>query len=521
MHALPAALQQQNLAVLCKTYVRNSTPLDSEPYLRTGNQSEMIQEDLELMHLSDESPDTDGGVRLPRIEEPSSDTGLERIADQFGPRSKKGEYKLVQGQSRRDTLKRQAQQILCRQTPVPQHESLPIDPLGSITSSKRSRDPCSERCLQISADTTRLGGISLREGDLHQPSEIKKKQILQLRKRGQHANRESFEGENNPAHEEHTHPGGQVERRPQWEQVREGGKCFNEEVRRAEHEAYTRELGKKIQLVQSNQSLENGTFVAKQFNQSSGPDASIAIKTPGFSSSTPSLSSSRRDPHPNRKVPEPCPTSAYLQHSSSPPTPASQPQHLLVVLDLNGTLLARKRLNNSTLRARSGLREFMLYLFQNHSVMIWSSATPASVQQMTTRILTKQQQLDIIQTWARDKFKLNAGDYHQKIQVYKRLELIWDDKHLQSLIPDKTGVWDQSNTVLIDDSTLKAITQPHNHIKVPEYGWSDGQENGMEVLCQVAAYLEEIRRFNDVSRYIRQKRFAIDNSLVWGWKEVK
>lgn len=474
----------------------------------------MILEDLELMHLSDDSPDTDGGVRLPQIEELPSDAGLERITDQLGPRSEKGGHELVQGQSRWDTLRRRAQQNLYRQTPVPQNQSLPINPLGSITSSKRSHDPCSERYSQSSAGTTRPGGISLRKEDFHRkPSERMEKPTPRSRKRGQHANRESDEGENRLAHEEHTHHGRQVEPIPKWEQVRKEGEWLKEEAR-ADHEAHARQLRKKVQL-------EKRTFVTKQFNQSSGPGASIAIVTPDLSSSAPSLSSSRKDPHPNRKVPEPCPTSAYLQHSSSPPIPTSQPRHLLVVLDLNGTLLARRRLNNSTLRARPGLREFMLYLFQNHSVMIWSSATPASVQQMTTRILTKQQQVDIIQTWARDRFKLNAGDYHQKIQVYKRLEVIWDDKHLQSLNPDKTGVWDQSNTVLIDDSTLKAITQPHNHIKVPEYGWSDGQENGVEVLCQVAAYLEEIRRFDDVSRYMRQKRFTIDNSLVWGWKEVK
>ncbi|MCJ1354359.1 MAG: hypothetical protein MMC33_004347 [Icmadophila ericetorum] len=479
---------------------------------------------LEFMHLHDEPPDTDGGVRLPREENPRPDADIERMENPIGSSSVRKGSQAIQSSSNSDVRERQALQNLHRGYAIPHYASLPIDPLGSTTSSKELQSVISSGFSQGSTKIARSWYISHGSRDFyHKASEEKDKTKSHLAKHHQKANRIIDEKQRRSLLEESTDQVAQAKPRLKREQLREKGeedRQQKEAASKAEHEASVPGLEKRAQLAHANHSSAKTPSTPAQVVKANGSSISTVKETPSTWDSPQSPSSLvRKSPHVANRAREPCPTRAYLQHSSLPLRPTSEAQRLLVVLDLNGTLLTRNPYNKNSLRERPGLRKFLTYLFQNHSVMIWSSATPPSVQNMISNILTAPQQSFLIQSWARNRFKLSKADYFQNVQVYKRLELIWNDKQLQALNSDKSGIWDQSNTVLIDDSTLKAVTQPFNHIEVPEYGWPGGLENGTEVLCQVASYLEDVRKFNDVSRYMRQKRFAIDNSRVWSWRE--
>ena len=101
----------------------------------------------------------------------------------------------------------------------------------------------------------------------------------------------------------------------------------------------------------------------------------------------------------------------------------------------------------------------------------------------------------------------------QHVQVYKCLDRIWDDQTVQESHPGfkKGERWGQHNTLLVDDSVLKASAQPFNHIEVPEFvSGSEEEENhggGKPILVQVVEYLEAARRWNDVSGFVRVQRF--------------
>ena len=221
------------------------------------------------------------------------------------------------------------------------------------------------------------------------------------------------------------------------------------------------------------------------------------------------------------RLPAPNPTADYLVRSFFEPKKLPSPQSLLVVLDLNGTLLARSR-GRGTVTERPYLDRFLGYCLKHHSVMIWSSAQPESVAQMCGKIFSPQQRGKLVREWARDTLELTIKDYYDKVQVYKRLDRIWEDTLLQSKHPcyKNLGKWCQGNTVLIEDSRLKAQKQPFNHIEVPEYTIRSGDEGtGMEVLGQVVGYLEELRKWDDVSRFIRANRFEIDVGWSWDWEE--
>ncbi|MCJ1318328.1 hypothetical protein MMC15_003656 [Xylographa vitiligo] len=233
----------------------------------------------------------------------------------------------------------------------------------------------------------------------------------------------------------------------------------------------------------------------------------------------PFLSSSQKDPKLHHRAPKP--TIAYLEQSSFPPRSLSRPGNLLLVLDINGTLLYRRK-KTTTIYPRPSLAEFLNYCLKNHSVLVWSSAQPENVNLMCSKIFSKTKRSQLIAEWGRDTLELSVADYYQKVQVYKRLDRIWENERVQVQHPryDQGGRWSQKNTVLIDDSMLKALAQPFNHIEVPEFELKDGKfsdGNGTEVLGQVVAYLEELRAWEDVSSFMKRERFVLDGGYRWDW----
>ena len=214
----------------------------------------------------------------------------------------------------------------------------------------------------------------------------------------------------------------------------------------------------------------------------------------------------------------PKPTENYLHQASLEPCQLSKRQRLLLVLDLNGTLLERKRATK-TCWLRPQLNVFIRYCLDNHSVMVWSSAKPPNVDLMCSKIFTGEDRSKVLKEWGRDRLGLSEKEYWTKVQCYKRLETVWNDEGVQSLHPQSTsgGHWDQSNTVLIDDSALKASAQPYNHIEIPEFIRSSGvNEDEAKILVHVMSYLEDARWWDDVSKFMKKTRFSIAPPLATG-----
>ncbi|EME47362.1 hypothetical protein DOTSEDRAFT_69332 [Dothistroma septosporum NZE10] len=202
-------------------------------------------------------------------------------------------------------------------------------------------------------------------------------------------------------------------------------------------------------------------------------------------------------------LPRPVPSASYTNGALQPPRSSSFPRRLLVILDLNGTLLFRKKHGGSNkFVARPHVHDFLDYLFNNHSVMVWSSARPENVTKMCSDLFTPKQKYELVAIWARDKLQLPSHAYWQKVQVYKQLTWVWNDNSIQVGIES----WGQYNTVLIDDSTEKAASEPHNLIQIDEF---EGKEEQMQdnVLGQVEQYLDTLRWQENVSAYVRTHPF--------------
>lgn len=86
--------------------------------------------------------------------------------------------------------------------------------------------------------------------------------------------------------------------------------------------------------------------------------------------------------------PEPSPE--YLKSARAAPCRLTHPKKLLIVMDLNGTLLVRNRASWTSIN-RPHVVKFLEYCLKHHRVAIWSSARRRNVMDMLAHLFTRQQ----------------------------------------------------------------------------------------------------------------------------------
>ncbi|CBF70991.1 hypothetical protein AN6562.2 [Aspergillus nidulans FGSC A4] len=205
----------------------------------------------------------------------------------------------------------------------------------------------------------------------------------------------------------------------------------------------------------------------------------------------------------------PSATKKYLDQASLPPRESSSPQPLLVILDLNGTLIYRKtRKFPPSFSRRVGLDDFLKVLVEKYKVMIWSSSQPPTVAAVCEQLFSESHRKKLVAEWGRDKLGLSKSEYNTKVQVYKTLETVWSSKQIQASHPGRVNKgkkkgprWDQSNTVLIDDSRLKAVSEPYNLIEIPEFTNNPNVDESA-IFPKVLQRLEILAMCDDVSKML-------------------
>ncbi|KAF2145945.1 uncharacterized protein K452DRAFT_242363 [Aplosporella prunicola CBS 121167] len=214
--------------------------------------------------------------------------------------------------------------------------------------------------------------------------------------------------------------------------------------------------------------------------------------------------------------PKPDPSPQYLEQVASAPSLRTTPERLLVVIDLNGTLVHRpNRKDSSKVVCRPYAKAFLRYLLANHRVMAWSSARPENVAKMCAQLFTREQRSQLAAEWGRDRLGLTPAQYNEKVQVYKRLEQVWGAA-AQFAWHDNHAAGEryaQHNTLLLDDSALKAASEPFNLVQVEEFEAKPHQML-VDVLAEVKGFLEEAKWQKDVSAWIH----AGNGFVVGRWK---
>lgn len=217
---------------------------------------------------------------------------------------------------------------------------------------------------------------------------------------------------------------------------------------------------------------------------------------------------------------KPIPSPSYMANISHGYQIHLTSHPLLVILDLNGVLVHRRKGSKTGYVPRLDLEPFLDYLFANHHVMIWSSGMPANVTQICQRVLSPAQYEALIAIWARDSLRLSTEAFGQNVQVYKQLSWVWGNQELQGKAGAGTafgapavGTYAQRNTVLIDDSEEKALAEPWSLLKVDEFmGGEEVAEGEKGVLMRVVEYLEQVKWASDASAYMHQHPFDAEKS---------
>ncbi|CAG8467019.1 11262_t:CDS:1 [Diversispora eburnea] len=201
-------------------------------------------------------------------------------------------------------------------------------------------------------------------------------------------------------------------------------------------------------------------------------------------------------------------TPEYMRIASQPSSKSSNPSPKLIVLDLNGTLLHRKKRKKGKYRVdpRPFINEFLEYLFNvdTFSIMIWSSARPENVDRMVREIFGNYRER-LMAIWGRDKFGLSEEEFFTNFKPIKNLEIVWKEFNEKngSNFDGRKKEFNQTNTILIDDSPYKAQLQPFNAIHLSEF---ERNEEDRELL-KIIEYLKLIKYQSNVSTFIKEHPF--------------
>lgn len=217
----------------------------------------------------------------------------------------------------------------------------------------------------------------------------------------------------------------------------------------------------------------------------------------------------------NSRVPKKVlrPSQQYLDNVKETSVTLKEPKNQLLILDLNGTLVSRAP-RNTTMYVRPYSNLFFDYIFQNFTVMVWSSAQPHSVDFMCRMFGSYKSKISAI--WDRTSFGLNSHQFRNKVTTIKDLEKVW--QHFGS------EVFNATNTILLDDSPNKTVLQPFNVIHPIEFEHHSTafSSNGDSELIQILDYLKIIRYQSNVANYIKSHPYeSILNNEHNSYKTIR
>jgi len=205
---------------------------------------------------------------------------------------------------------------------------------------------------------------------------------------------------------------------------------------------------------------------------------------------------------------------------------------VLLVLDLNGLLVIRKRRPNMTMEdfkmlgkeggpvkisefffawRRPHALEFVEFLFENFEIAVWSSARKHNVEDILQIAMTKVHQGKLVDVLHQSDC-IQAGthpheDKSDRACFVKQLDVLWK-RH-----PRFSG----QNTLLIDDSLYKVVLNPENTAIHPKTWDGNPDDNFLSENGSLRTYLKKLRAFIDQSESTSVQDFVARNLFETGF----
>lgn len=205
----------------------------------------------------------------------------------------------------------------------------------------------------------------------------------------------------------------------------------------------------------------------------------------------------------------------------------------LLILDINGLLVdiimpppldckADRHISGRAIFKRPFYYDFLKFCCERFEVGIWSSRSKRIIDKVVDYLLgdLKHKLLFCWDMYQCTDTGFKTLENMHKPLVCKELRKLWEKDYPD--LPWEKGDYDESNTLLIDDSPYKALLNPiHTGIFPHSYCYRDRSDNSLGPGGELRVYLEGLALTENIQKYIEQHPFgqrAIDEtSSLWGF----
>ncbi|KAH1080641.1 hypothetical protein J1N35_020402 [Gossypium stocksii] len=213
-------------------------------------------------------------------------------------------------------------------------------------------------------------------------------------------------------------------------------------------------------------------------------------------------------------------------------TPVSQLRKKLLVLDVNGLLAdiiyrppknykADAHIAGRAIFKRSFCDDFLRFCFEKFEVGIWSSRNRRNLERVVNFLMGDMKQ-KLLFCWdsshcTTTRFKTPGHRY--KPLVFKELRKLW--RKSDPNLPWEKGYYNESNTLLIDDSPYKALLNPLDTAIFPHPFKFDMDDDSLGVGGELRVYLERLALAENVQKFLELNPFGqiaiTERSHDWGF----
>ncbi|KAK7411327.1 hypothetical protein VNO78_02760 [Psophocarpus tetragonolobus] len=200
---------------------------------------------------------------------------------------------------------------------------------------------------------------------------------------------------------------------------------------------------------------------------------------------------------------------------------AGNPKNKLLILDVNGLLadfVSSSRYKeiepDFVLRGRKVYKrpfcdDFLQFCFDRFHVGVWSSRAKSNVDEAITFLMGKSA-AKLLFCWNQShctRTKFTTVENKDKPLVLKELRKLWDKDDPD--LPWEKGEFNESNTLLLDDSPYKALMNPmHSAIFPFSYRYYHTTDSELGPGGDLRVYLEGLATAENVQKYVSENPFG-------------
>ncbi|XP_054821639.1 uncharacterized protein LOC129320289 [Prosopis cineraria] len=198
----------------------------------------------------------------------------------------------------------------------------------------------------------------------------------------------------------------------------------------------------------------------------------------------------------------------------------SRSKKKLLVLDVNGLLAdfvshvpfgyePDAWISKKAVFKRRFCDDFLKFCFEKFNVGVWSSRHKNNVEAAIQFLMGKSAS-KLLFCWNQSHCTMtdfNTVENRDKPLVLKELRKLWEK--LEPGLPWEKGEFNESNTLLLDDSPHKALVNPMNTAIFPySYHYRDLRDSSLGLGGDLRTYLEGLAMAEDVREYVASNPFG-------------